>query len=151
MSLSGIEAKARRNFQNAVVALQEAVPKETRTSLEQIKVTEFNNTSSIDSAAAEIDEMMEQIVSGMEKQRLGGSRTHRVKENLKRYFQSSFHFAQIFLMVAKDASAVSKPKCLSHRLMELGPGAQSLRRCLFGAVDIIECMAPILVVAIDFH
>ena len=106
MSLYNIFTREQRNFQNAVRALQEALPRNASISLEHISIPEFDHPSSIDSAATQIERVLEQLADELETQQKRTSRSQIIKQNLRTYFRSSFHFAQLFLLVARDSSAV---------------------------------------------
>src|SRR5208282_2365486 len=109
MSISDVHGLAQETFKNAVNALKEVMRRNTGTFLTQIEVPEFDETASIETAAAKIDSSIEQILKAMEKKIQNKSRILGVREILKRSFRASFHFTQVFLTVLKSGSAVNPP------------------------------------------
>lgn len=106
MSISDVQGPAQEKFKNAANALKEMTRKNTGTFLTNIQLPEFDDTTTIEIAAAGIDSSIEEILKGMAKKFKKKSRILRARQILRRCFRASFHFTQMFLTVVKAGSAV---------------------------------------------
>ena len=104
---SMLQKRAERNYQTALLRLQKAIPKSTSACLSNFKFPEFDGTVSIESEAQRLEDAIEQLIAVIEgKEKSESSITQKVKSTVKKWFLSSYPFAQLFLKLSKDAASV---------------------------------------------
>jgi hypothetical protein len=106
MSISNVNKQAQETFKIALTGLKEVIRRRSSSSFFQIQTPEFDETASIEAAAAYIDSSIEQIIKAMEKQTQNKSPILQAKDVLRRCFRASFHFSRVAFTVLKSTSAV---------------------------------------------
>lgn len=106
---TGPEGRARRNFGDAIVRLQEALPKEQCGRLGKYKFPKIDGSARVESASEELEIAMENFINSMDlkAKEQAESRTKVIKGMVKEWFCASYPFAELLMTIAKEASSVN--------------------------------------------
>ena len=100
---------AGEKFRNAVRALETAVKEHKQWSTLTIALPELDNLVAPEldpeSVAKEVEKVLEKAQKATKKPQTL-SWLQKMKDTLKQFFRSSFHFTQVLLMIMKEASQV---------------------------------------------
>ena len=110
---------AEREFRLAAQRLQNVISQDTREKLLQIEFPDFTTLVSVDQGVETLTRAMEQFIKIMQDhQEKLVARSGTLLEVVKRWFRSSYPFAQLFLAVMKDGSSTSVLSFTQLRLIE---------------------------------
>jgi len=108
-SVLDLQKLAGENFRNAVRTLETVLKEHKRWSTLAVAFPEFENlvAPEIDPEciAREVEKVLEKVQTAAKKPQ-SQSGLQKMKDTLKQFFRSSFHFTQAVLMVMKEASQV---------------------------------------------
>jgi len=103
------QARAEQNFRNALLDLQNSMPKEASQLLAQFNFPEVSESSdypSEQSCSAEIAAAIERLMEATIVRTQSANKNQKAKTTARKLFRASFPFTRVFLTVAKTASAV---------------------------------------------
>jgi hypothetical protein len=101
--------RAERNFKSAALHLQDAIPKKTCVRLGQISFRDFDEIDDIEKKLGDLETALEQFVETRSQLRKNEGRRKKFENVMLSWFRASYPFANLFLAVAKEGSAVRCP------------------------------------------
>jgi hypothetical protein len=104
--------RSERNFQNAVTRIREILPKELCVRL-CLDFPTLEEGTLVDEGAMQLETCMEQFILTMDSSSKSNAQK-KVKSIVTKFFVSSYPFAQVFLLVAKEFSSAAVFDSLKH-------------------------------------
>lgn len=108
-SQSPHKRRAEANFNTAADRLQSSLPKETCTRLGEISFPDFKGISDPETKVGELESALERLIEARSEIGKKEGRRKKISSVMVSWFRASYPFANIFLVVAKEGSAVSFP------------------------------------------
>jgi hypothetical protein len=99
------QLRSERNFQNAVTHLREVLPKELCVRL-LLDFPNLKEGTSVDVGATQLETCMEQFIVTMDR-KIESNAQKKVKTIVTKFFVSSYPFAKVFLLFAKEFSSAA--------------------------------------------
>ena len=107
--ISACRARAEEKFRSAILRLQDSIPLQTTERLGQIRFPNFDDVKGVENkTAAELEVALEQLIQERSKVKTEG-RKNKVKTLMLTWFRATYPFANPFLVVAQEGSAVCSP------------------------------------------
>lgn len=103
-----IDERSRRDYQCALLRLNKVIGDSVSSRLRQVAFPEFHGDIPLTAGLDQLEEGIEQLITLVNgtTQTSNLTTTQKVKYTVKRWFQSSYPFAQLFLTIAKEGANV---------------------------------------------
>jgi hypothetical protein len=98
--------RAEENFKAAVLRLQGTIPKDTSARIGQVTFPNFDNIDGVEDKASKLEDALEKFIQARTELGKKESRRKRVEDVIVTLFRASYPFANLFLTVANQSSAV---------------------------------------------
>jgi len=105
-TLSSPRTRAIESLKAASLRLNEALPRETRTHLSRMDFPVFDDFDSIESKAAKLESVVEELIQAREEMKNDHSRTQLLKDTVRSWFKATYPFVTVLLGAARSQSAV---------------------------------------------
>jgi hypothetical protein len=93
--------------------LQKSLPKSTQHYLNKTKFPAFRADQGVESSAVALQSAIEEMIQTRKEFTADPKRANKAKDTAVRWFRATYPFAEVFLIIAKEGSAVQFPPHLS--------------------------------------
>lgn len=108
-----INQRSRRDYQAAHVALNKTIRKSMSSKAVRIAFPELDSDVPLEAGIRQLEDGIEDLILVLNGGSQPATNMQKVKLMIKRWFESSYPFASLFLMVAKEAANVLFPSKLA--------------------------------------